>query len=89
MRMQRDDFFEEYRLGAGDILDGLARHRLRQEADEIAGMPGLEGDADFAVGLEAADARTVSGARIDDDERSPRRIDLDAGGRNDPHQCDN
>ena len=46
----------------------LARHRLGQEADEIAGMPGLERDADLAVGLEAADARAVPGARVDHDE---------------------
>ena len=29
--------------------------RVRQEADEIAGMAGVHGDADFAVGFEAAD----------------------------------
>ena len=40
--MQRDDLFEEDRFGAGDVLDGLARHRIGQEADEIAGMAGLE-----------------------------------------------
>ena len=45
------------RLGARDAFDGLARHRLGQEADEVAGMAGLHRDADFAVGLEAADAR--------------------------------
>ena len=84
--MQRDDLFEEDRFGARDVLDGLARHRIRQEADEIAGMAGLEGDADLAVGLEAADARAVAGARIDDDERPARRIDLDALRRNDAHQ---
>src|SRR4029077_11227570 len=50
----------------GDVLDGWARHGIRKEADEIAGMTGLEGDADLAVGLEAADAGAVPGARIDD-----------------------
>ena len=40
--MQRDDLFEEDRFGARDVLDGLARHRIGQEADEIAGMAGLE-----------------------------------------------
>ncbi len=82
--MQRDDLLEEDRLGARDVLDGLARHRIGQEADEIAGMAGLERDADLAVGLEAADAGTMPGARVDDDERPPRRIDLDARRRNDP-----
>ena len=51
-------------------------HRIGQESDEIARMPGLERDADFAVGLEAADAGTMSGARVDDDERPARWIDL-------------
>ena len=50
-------------------------------------MPGLERDADFAVGLEAADAGAVPGARVDDDERPPRRIELDAGRGNDPHEA--
>ena len=86
-RMQRDDLFEEHRLGARDVLDGLAGHGVRQEADEIAGMPGFERDADFAVGLEPADAGAVAGARIDDDERPPRRIEFDARRRNDPHQA--
>ena len=86
LRMQGDDLFEEYRFGARDVLDGLARHGLRQEADEIAGMTGLERDADFAVGLEAADAGAMSRARVDHDKGPARRIDFDAGRRNDPHQ---
>jgi hypothetical protein len=68
------------------MSSGLARHRVGQEADEIAGMPGFERDADLAVGLEAADSRAVSGARIDDDERPPGRIDLDARRRFHPHE---
>ena len=78
--MQRDDLFEEHRLGARDVLDGLARHGIGQEADEITGMAGLERDADLAVGLEAADAGTMPGARIDDHERPARRIDFDVRG---------
>ncbi len=84
--VQRDHLFEEDRLGARDVLDGLARHRFGQEADEIAGMAGLERDADLAVGLEAADARAMAGARIDDDERPAGRIDFDAFRRNDPDE---
>ena len=49
-------------------------------------MAGLERHADLAVGLEAADAGAMPGARIDDDERPARRIDFDALRRNDPHQ---
>ena len=30
------------RLRAGDVLDGLARHGLWQEADEVAGVARLE-----------------------------------------------
>ena len=75
---KRDDLFEEDRLRARDVADGLARHGVGQEADEIAGMPRLERHADLAVGLEAADARAMPGARVDDDERPPRRIELDA-----------
>src|SRR5262249_59834301 len=76
--MQGEDFFEEYRLRARDILDGLAGYGIREEADEIAGMPGLERHADFAVGLEAADAGTMPGAGVDDDERSSCRVEFDA-----------
>ena len=34
-----DHRLEEDRLGAGDVLDGLAGHRVGQEADEVAGWP--------------------------------------------------
>ncbi len=74
------------RLGAGDILDRLAGHGFRQEADEIAGMPCLHRHADFAVGLETADARPVAGSRIDDDKGALERIDHDARRRNDADQ---
>jgi hypothetical protein len=48
-------------------------------------MAGLQGHADFAVVLHAADARTVPGARIDDNERPLRRVDRGARRRHDPH----
>ena len=70
---------------SADILDGLAGHRLRQEADEIAGMSRLKRDADLAVMLHAADAGPVAGARIENDEGPLAWID-DAFRRNDPHQ---
>ena len=84
--MQRGDFFEEHGFSTGDIFDGLARHRIGQEADEITGMSGLERDADFAVRLEAADARAMPGSRIDDDERPALGINLDALRRYHPGQ---
>ncbi len=68
------------RLGLADILDRLAGHRVRQEADEIAGMAGGERDADLAVLLHAADAWPVAGARVDDDERALGRVDRGAVG---------
>src|SRR6185503_3434679 len=70
-----------------DVWDGLPRHRLRQEADEIAGMAGLQNDADFAVGLEAANAGSVPGAWIHDDKRPARWIDFDTGRRDNPRQA--
>ncbi len=78
-----DHRLEEGRLGACDIEDGLAGDRLGQEADEIGRVPGLHRDADLAVGLEAADARPMAGARVDDDERTLQRVDRHALGRDD------
>ena len=85
-RMAADDFLDEHRFGARDAFDRLSWHRLGQEADEIAGMTRLHCDADFAVRLEPADSRTMPGARIDHDERSPIEINFDVFGRNDAHQ---
>ena len=84
--MPLDHLFDEDRFGARNALDGLARHGFGQEADEIAGMARLHGDADLAVGLEAADAGAVTGARIDHDERPALQVDLHALGRDDAHQ---
>ena len=66
--VQLDHLAQKGRLGAHHVLHGLPRHRVGREADEVARMPGGQRGADFAVGLEAADARAVAGARIDDDE---------------------
>ena len=49
-------------------------------------MAGLEGDPDFAVGFEPADARSVARTRIDDDERTARLIDRGALRRNDANE---
>src|SRR5215475_2218171 len=73
--MQAYDSFEKGCLRARHILNGLARHWLRQEPDEVARVPSLERDANFAVGLEATDARPVPRTRIDDNERTKGRID--------------
>jgi hypothetical protein len=85
-RMELAHFFEKDRLGACDVLDRLSVNRIGQEADEIARMAGLEGNADLAVGLEAADPRPMAGARVNHHERTSGRIDCDILGRNDPCQ---
>src|SRR5262249_41310965 len=84
--MQGRDLLEKNRLRPCDVLDRLTGNRIGQETDEIAGVTGLECDADFAVGLEAADAGTVPRARVDDDEGPARRIEFDAGRRDDAHE---
>ena len=84
--MKRDHAFEKSGLGARDILDRLPGHGIGQEADEVAGMARLQGHADLALRLEAANARPVAGARIDDDERTLAFVDLDAVGRHDADQ---
>ena len=80
------DDAQEPGFGAADILDGLARHRLGQEADEIAGMAGIHRDADLTVMFHAADARPMPGARIKDDEGAFFRVDHHVCGRDDPGQ---
>ena len=79
-------FSRNTRFGAGDIFDGLARHGIGREADEVAGMPRFHGNPDFAVGLEAADARAMAGARIDHHEGPARLVDLNSLWRDDAHQ---
>ena len=48
-RMERDHALEEGGLRARDVLDRLPGHGLGQEADEVAGMTCLEGNADLAL----------------------------------------
>ncbi len=49
-------------------------------------MAGAHRHAEFAVGLEAADARAVAGARVDHHERAFLRVDDHPCRRLDPHQ---
>src|SRR3569833_2596947 len=81
MRVKRNNFLDKARFRPGNIPDRLSRHRLRREAYEITGMAGAHRDPDLAVGLEATDSRAVAGARIDNNERTACRVDLDARGR--------
>ena len=84
--MSLDDLIDEPGLGLANILDRLARDWVRQKTDEIARMPGLERNADFAVVLHAADTGAVAGPRIKDDERPFVRVDGGALGRDDARQ---
>ena len=86
LRVAGDHRLEEDRLGAGDVENGLAGHRVGQEADEIGGVAGLHRDADLAVGLEAADARSMPRPRVDDHERPLLRVDRHALGRRDARE---
>ena len=84
--MQGNDFLEKYRLGARDILDSLPRHWIRKEPNKVTWMASIEDHADLAVGFETADTRSMTRARIDDDERSPLLIDLNIRRWNDSHE---
>src|SRR5262249_47720023 len=44
-------------------------------------------NADFAVGLETPDARSVPGTRIDDHKRPAFRVDLDTFGRDHAYEA--
>ena len=81
LRVAAADLLGEGDDGAHHVLDRLARLGIGAEADEVAGMAGLHRHADLAVGLEAADARPVAGARIDDDEGALARIGRRRRGR--------
>ena len=86
VRMKRHHLLQEHGFGSADVLDGLARHGIGQESDEIAGVSRLEGDPDFTIGFEACDTGPMAGARINDDERSTLGIDFDTRRRDDPGQ---
>ena len=85
-RMQFADLAHERGLGAHHVLDRLPRHRVGQEADEVARMTGLHRRTDLAVGLEATDARAVAGARVDHDEGALGRVDRGSGAGHDARQ---
>jgi hypothetical protein len=66
--MELGDLLEEAGLGPAHVLERLPGQGLRPEADEVARVPGPQGDPDLAVHLGAADAGAVPRARVDDDE---------------------
>ena len=76
--MALGDDADELGFGVGDVGERLPGHRIGIEDDEVDGMSGAQRDADFGVFLEAADARAVARARVDDHERALGVVDLDA-----------
>src|SRR5689334_9467821 len=86
LRMALGDDAHELRLGVGDVGERLAGLGVRIENDEVHGMAGLQRHADLRVFLEAADARAVPGARVDDDVGPQLVVDLDAAWRHDAHE---
>ncbi len=86
LRMPLDDVAKEGDFGLDHVLDGLALHRVGQKADEIAGMPGAQRHADFAIRLEATDAGAVPGARVHHHEGAHLQVGLDPRGRLDAQQ---
>ena len=84
--MARNDGLQKDSLGAADVFDGLPRLRFRKKTDKVTGMTGFHRDANFAIGLEAAYSRSVSGAWIDDHERPLQRIRRGLFRREDPNQ---
>ena len=85
--MSLSDELDEMRLRLADVRYRLARLRLWQKADEIARVPRSQRDADLAVMLHPADARTVPGARVEDNKWPLPWVDRNVGGRNDFYQC--
>lgn len=65
--MPSGDILEEGHFAGAYILDRLVGHWLRQESDEVAGMPSSHGHADLTVVLHAANAGTVPGTGIESD----------------------
>ncbi len=79
--MARGDCLEEMRLRRGDVVQGLPRLRRMAERDEVSRMARAQALANRRVLLEAADARAVSAARVDDDQRRQRLVDALAAGQ--------
>ena len=86
LRVQLAHALDEAALGRADVEQCLARLGLREENHEIDRMALAQRDADLRIVLEAADARPVAGARIDDHVRPALRINRHSGRRHDANQ---
>jgi hypothetical protein len=84
--MAGDHALEEHALCMGDVFDCLTGLGFGEEADEVARMTCVEGYPNLALRLEAADARSMASARIDDDEGALAPITLYFRRRHDLYQ---
>ncbi len=69
IRMEFDHTLEELHLSLDDVEELLAGLGDRAEADKIHRVARLQGVADLALRLEAADTRSLAGAGIDHHDR--------------------
>src|SRR5262249_49747546 len=83
MRMQFAHLAHELLFRLAYTEQRLSRLRIAEEDDEIDRMAFAQRHADLRIVLEAADARPVTGARVDDHIRPALRIDYYACGWND------
>lgn len=82
--MQHADFLDELLFGSADIERRLAGLRIAKENNEVHRMAGAKGHANLGIILESADARTKTGARVDDEVRALPGIHDDPFRRFDP-----
>ena len=80
VRVAPDHLLDKASLRLAYVLDRLTGHRVRQKADEVAGMACRERDPDLAVMLHAADTGAMPGARVKNNERPLTRVDRGALG---------
>ena len=85
-RMQLAHAAHELLLGRADVEQRLPGLGLAEEDHEVDRMALAQRDAYLRVVLEAADAGTVAGARVDDHVGTPLGIDVTPFGRDDAHQ---
>ena len=84
--MQFSDLLDKDRKCARDVLNPLSLQRRSRKACKVDGVSGLECLADLARLLEAADAWSLSGARIYDKDGALAVVDLHTLRRNDAQQ---
>ena len=69
------DFLDEAAQRTVNIGEGLPLFGFGKEYDEIDRVALMHRNAHLAVALEAADARAVAGARVNDDDRRLGHVD--------------